>query len=252
MPKKAIAIDKRPGVIPPLRERGSPSRKNLAEKIRSHRLIDHFSAGEEQLRKIHADLFPAPRASRLGWWNNGSIRGYKRIFTYSPLGKKFEKFVELNSTGNFLDIGAGSAHYWLPLIKRSKNKLKVTALNISRFLIPPEPISLRVGLIETARLGLRKFDGILCSYGGLDKTDHFSESILKTAHALKPKGLAYIILGRPVIGDDLLGYFNFSPKKKEQSTIKFQKRLEEFLGPSFKIDLRISSERQDILITRLK
>lgn len=183
----------------------TPERDATARSLKDHRKHDFILE-----REVAESSTPQTRTP--GRWFYGGLPGrYQRVFG-TPEGKKFVrelvKRVKANAakgrTTQLLDIGAGIAQYWIPVLRklREHGDVELEVLNPSLVGKEHSPATQwHVGAIETKGFGRRQFDGVLCVYGGFDKSKHPIETLQKMVGLTKPGGIQYVVFGRKELGE---------------------------------------------------
>jgi len=188
----------------------TPEREATAANIRASRANDFLLMNKGRQTRDAGRVVKS--GANLSPWLYGGLKGrYRRVFG-TPEGKEFvdrlERVVKKNAskgkTTHLLDIGAGLAQYWNPVLRRLKRhgKVELHVLNPSLAGKEHSPADhWRVGAIETKGFERRQFDGVLCVYGGFDKANHPTETLQKMVRLTKPGGVQYVIFGRKELGE---------------------------------------------------
>gem|GEM_PF-5165243 len=187
------------------------ARDTTAANLRSYRGNDYrYVKVGRQTRD--AGMITVSGANMSPWLYGGSPGRYRRIFG-TPEGKTFvrelEDRVKANAaegkTTRLLDIGPGMGRHWLPVINRLRKhgRVELEALNPTPMGRGRSPVgNWRVGAVETKDLR-RRYDGILCTYAGFDKSEYPVEVLGKMAKLNKRGGIQYLIFGRDELGSGI-------------------------------------------------
>lgn len=224
-------IDKRRGVIKPLKTKWSPERIYLAETLRTVRESDRRATKGKKYQHFVAELMPDSKTGAVvhpaASLYQGDYSRHGSIFN-SVAGKRFARHLRRRK-GRVLDVGPGRGDYW----RRFKG-LEVHALNPSVSIVGERIKKLRVGAIETADLGRNKYGNILDVYAGFDKTPHPLNALKKMAVALEKGGMCYIVFGRRTLRDTK-GRDLFIGRSDPETVNMVRKLFEKTLGMDYRI-----------------
>lgn len=236
----------------------TPEREATAFNIRTSRANDFLLIKKGRQTRDAGQVVKS--GANLSPWLYGGLRGrYRRVFG-TPKGKDFvrrlERIVKTNAaigkTTHLLDIGAGLAQYWEPVLRRLREQGRVDlhVLNPSlagKELSPAD--HWHVGVIETKGLG-RRFDGVLCVYGGFDKSNHPIATMQEMARLTKPGGVQYVVFGRKELGGDIP--ITRGRIRKALSSVDPRSRIVAWREPTGPLKHSQRAYRKDLMFVRGK
>lgn len=208
VPKKIIdPVTKRTRII---HIKTTPERAETAGNIKTSRINDMLLAQQGRQTKDAQDVVAS--GANLSPWLYGGLPGRHRRVFGTPEGKQYvaelEKRVKANAakgeTTRLLDIGAGLAQHWRPVLNRLRKhgEVELHVLNPSQLGREHSPATeWYSGAIEMHDFGRGRYDGVLCTYGGFDKSNHPEETLQKMVRVTKKGGVQYLIFGRKELGE---------------------------------------------------
>jgi hypothetical protein len=238
----------------------TPERQTSARNLKTSRGND-LGLVEKGRAKTDDGSGVASSGANLHPWLYGGLPGrHKSVFgSQSPIGQKFvgdmEARVKANAangkTTHLLDIGAGLGQHWRPVLNklRKHGEVELHVLNPSRWGVEHSPADhWHTGMVETYNFGRQKFDGVVCTYGGFDKSEHPKETMRKMARLTAKGGRQYLIFGRKELGEG-------SPVTREEMEAILHSsgkgfKVTDWSEPSGPRRTSAKAYRKDLLFTR--